>query len=65
MHILEFDMGFEQHDQLNPKLWVNDDQLRSEVKTALIKIAKDFVNYVDIPFEVSDLVLTGSQLGYY
>ena len=65
MHILEFDMGFEQHDQLNPKLWVNDDQLRSEVKTALIKIARDFVNYVDIPFEVSDLVLTGSQLGYY
>lgn len=65
MHILEFDMGFQQHDQLNPKLWINDDQLRDEVKTALIKIAKDFVDYVDIPFEVSDLVLTGSQLGYF
>jgi hypothetical protein len=39
--------------------------LRSEVKSTLIKIARDFVDYVDIPFEVSDLVLTGSQLGYY
>jgi ribosomal protein L35AE/L33A len=32
---------------------------------ALLKIAKDFVEYVEVPFEVKDLVLTGSQLGYY
>ncbi len=64
MHILEFDLGFEQHDSLNPLLW-NGDELRSEVNLALLKIAKDFIEYIGVPFKVSDLVLTGSQLGYF
>jgi len=64
MRILELDLGFEQHNELNPLLW-QDEELRPEVKMALLKIAKDFVEYVEVPFEVKDLVLTGSQLGYY
>ena len=64
MRILEFDLGFEQHSELNPKLWQGN-QLRSEVHSALLKIARDFVEYIDIPVEVKDLVLTGSQLGYF
>jgi hypothetical protein len=64
MHILEFDLGFEQHDSLNPRLWAGE-ELRPEVNLALLKIAKDFIEYIDIPFEVSDLVLTGSQLGHF
>ena len=64
MRILELDLGFEQHNELNPLLWQGED-LRPEVKMALLKIAKDFIEYVEVPFEVKDLVLTGSQLGYY
>jgi len=64
MRILELDLGFEQHNELNPLLWQGE-ELRPEVKMALLKIAKDFVEYVEVPFEVKDLVLTGSQLGYY
>ena len=64
MRILELDLGFEQHNELNPLLWQEED-LRPEVKMTLLKIAKDFVEYVEVPFEVKDLVLTGSQLGYY
>jgi ribosomal protein L35AE/L33A len=64
MRILELDLGFEEHNELNPLLWQGE-QLRPEVKMALLKIAKDFVEYVEVPFEVKDLVLTGSQLGYY
>jgi hypothetical protein len=64
MRILELDLGFEQHDGLNPLLWQGED-LRPEVNMALLKIAKDFVEYVEVPFKVRDLVLTGSQLGYY
>jgi hypothetical protein len=64
MRILELDLGFEHHNELNPLLW-QDEELRPEVKMALLKIAKDFVEYVEVPFEVKDLVLTGSQLGYY
>jgi ribosomal protein L35AE/L33A len=64
MRILELDLGFEQHNELNPLLWQGE-ELRPEVKMALLKIAKDFVEYVEVPFKVEDLVLTGSQLGYY
>jgi hypothetical protein len=64
MRILELDLGFEQHDELNPLLWQGE-ELRPEVKMALLKIARDFVEYVEVPFKVKDLVLTGSQLGYY
>jgi hypothetical protein len=64
MHILEFDLGFEQHDSLNPRLWAGE-ELRTEVNLALLKIANDFIEYIDVPFTVSDLVLTGSQLGYF
>ena len=64
MRILELDLGFEQHNELNPLLWQGED-LRPEVKMTLLKIAKDFIEYVEVPFEVKDLVLTGSQLGYY
>lgn len=64
MRILELDLGFEEHNELNPLLWQGE-ELRPEVKMALLKIARDFVEYVAVPFEVKDLVLTGSQLGYY
>ena len=64
MHILELDLGFEQHNELNPLLWQGE-ELRPEVKITLLKISRDFVEYVEVPFEVKDLVLTGSQLGYY
>jgi hypothetical protein len=64
MHILEFNLGFEEHDNINPLLWQGD-KLHPEVNLALLKIAKDFIEYIGVPFEVTDLVLTGSQLGYY
>ena len=64
MRILELDLGFDEHNELNPLLWQGE-ELRSEVKMALLKIARDFVEYVEVPFKVEDLVLTGSQLGYY
>jgi hypothetical protein len=64
MRILELDLGFDEHNELNPLLWQGE-ELRPEVKMALLKIARDFVEYVEVPFKVKDLVLTGSQLGYY
>ena len=60
--MIEFNLGYEQHTSLNPALWQGDD-LKPEVHLALLKIAKDFIEYIGVPFEVKDLVLTGSQLG--
>ena len=49
---------------LNPKLWEGSGRLKSEVRGALLKIAQDFYGYVDIPFTVVDVVITGSNVNY-
>jgi hypothetical protein len=53
----------EMHDELNPKIWDND-SLNPEVRRTLIKIAKDFKKFVDIPFRVVDLQLSGGNANY-
>lgn len=64
MRILEFDLGYKKNNTLNPKLW-QDGILRPDMKSALIKIAQDFKNYIDVPFDVDDLYITGGQVSYY
>jgi hypothetical protein len=64
MRIVEFNLGFEIHDDLNPRLWDND-SLRPDIKSALLKIAQDFKTFIDVPFEVSDVLITGGQVSYY
>ena len=52
------------HDSLNPAAW-DGTELRSEVRTRLLEIAKVFVGYLEIPdFKVIDVVLTGSMTNY-
>jgi hypothetical protein len=64
MPILDFKLGFEPHTQLNPKLWKGD-QLRPDIESALIKIAKDFKKFIDVPFDVVDVRITGGQVSYF
>ena len=52
-----------QHEELNPKLW-NHDRLRSEVKGALLRIAEDFLKFVDVPVRVVDIRLAGGNANY-
>lgn len=50
--------------QLSPVAWSGDD-LRLPVKVALLRAAKFFTDYLDIPdFRVIDVVLTGSMANY-
>ena len=52
------------HSSLNPAAW-DGTELRPEVRTRLLEIAKVFVGYLDIPdFIVIDVVLTGSMTNY-
>ena len=55
--------SFEVHDILEPEVW-SGDKLISEVREALLKIAKDFL--IDLPFDidVEDITLTGSLANY-
>lgn len=48
---------------LNPKLWDND-RLKGEVKGALMNIAEDFREFIGVPFDVVDVVITGGNVNY-
>lgn len=64
MTILDFKLGFEPHTTLNPRIW-HGDQLDKDVESALIKIAQDFKKFIDVPFDVVDVRITGGQVSYF
>lgn len=51
-------------DMLNPIAW-DDDKLKPEVQDRLLKIAGEFIKYLEVPnFKIEDVVLTGSMANY-
>lgn len=64
MNFQEFSPPIGHHRELNPKLWQGDNQLRSEVRGALLRIAEDFLEFVEVPVDVQDVVITGGNTGY-
>ena len=64
MKILELNLGFEPHTTLNPRIW-HGDRLDKDVESALIKIAQDFKRFIDVPFDVVDVRITGGQVSYF
>ena len=63
MNFNEFAPPIEYHKELNPKIW-DQDRLRSEVRGALLRIAEDFLEFVDVPVDVADIVITGGNVNY-
>ena len=59
----EFADPIELHPTLNPKLW-NNNQLRPDVKQALLRIAQDFKDYIGVPFKVVDVQVAGGNANY-
>jgi len=49
--------------RLNPKLW-QDEELKPEIKTALIKIAEKFKDFIGVDLDVIDFTITGSNANY-
>lgn len=48
---------------LNPKLW-NNETLKSEVRGALLRIAEDFIEFVEVPMSVVDIVIYGGNVNF-
>jgi hypothetical protein len=63
MHFNEFSEPVEHHTELNPRLW-QDQRLRPEVRSALLRTAQDFVEFVEVPMQVVDIVLYGGNANY-
>lgn len=52
------------HEELSPAAW-DGEELRTDVRVHLLRAAKFFTAYLEIPgFEVYDVVLTGSMANY-
>lgn len=52
------------HHELNPKIFSNN-EMRSEVRTALLNIAEDFISFIGIDsLDVEDIVVIGSNVAY-
>ena len=55
---------FEVHDSLNPKLWTEENKLRDDVKIKLIEIIEQFESTCDIPLNMIDAHIVGSNASY-
>ena len=52
------------HHELNPTLWENN-SLRKSVRLQLLKIARHFALYLDVPMlNLKDVTISGSSAGY-
>lgn len=64
MESLDVTDNISYHKTLNPSAW-NKDELKPEIRFKLLKIAKAFIDYLDVEdFKLRDIVLTGSNANY-
>ena len=63
MSVVEFTDPIDIHDNLNPDIW-DGEHLRNDVRVALLKIAKEYYQFLDINVPLMDVIVTGSQANY-
>lgn len=56
--------SFGTRDELNPKVWDNDDTLNKEVREKLLAVATEFIDFLGVPILVEDIIFTGSLANY-
>jgi hypothetical protein len=54
------------HEELNPLLWDEDNNLKLEVRYKLLAIAKHFIDFLDIgdQLQLKDITISGSNASY-
>lgn len=56
--------AIEVHDTLNPLLWNDDNTLKSDVFKKLSNIAQEFLKFIEIPLNIVDIEVVGSNASY-
>lgn len=57
--------GFKVQDELNPKIWDEDQKMKSDVRKTLLKIADDYFESLGLPkVDIEDVTMTGSLANY-
>ena len=62
--MITLEESIEVHDNLNPKLWNTDMTLKEEVLTKLKEISDEFINYIEIPLNIVDIEIVGSNASF-
>lgn len=52
------------HQELNPKIWTSADHIDPQVREKLLVIAGRFYQFLKVPTQIKDIIVTGSQAGY-
>ena len=55
--------SFRINDSLSPTIWEEEDgtfKLNPEIREALLKIVDDYLDFIDMDLDISDITLTGS-----
>ena len=55
--------SFKIHNTLESRIWDGED-LKPKIRTALMKIARDFIDNLPVPVKIEDVTLTGSLANY-
>jgi len=56
--------SFYLQEDLNRTVWDKDDQMFSDLRKGLLKIANDYLDFLDIDVDIEDIILTGSLANY-
>ncbi len=57
--------GFKVQDELNPKIWDEDEKMDPTVRKTLLKIADDYFESLELPnIDIEDVTMTGSLSNY-
>ena len=62
--MITLEESIEVHDNLNPKLWNTDMTLKEEVLIKLKEISDEFINYIEIPLNIVDIEIVGSNASF-
>jgi predicted nucleotidyltransferase len=56
--------SFFSKDELNSKIWDEDQKLRKEVREKLLQTANEFIDFIGVPLLIEDVIFTGSLANY-
>lgn len=56
--------AIEVHDKLNPLIWEEDNSIKPEVYDKLLAIYEEFMRFIDIPLNIVDVEIVGSNASY-
>ena len=56
--------SFGTRDELNPKVWDDENTLNKEVREKLLAVATEFIEFLGVPILVEDIIFTGSLANY-